>query len=508
MKSLFHLAWRLLAVMALSGTLFSPLTLAGVPAVFTDVALPYRIYSSPAPWQADGNLGLAFALVVGKTAGAGTATAVDARLADGRQVAGFPKLSGEVMVVAPGNQVFGGGLNAAPVALDVHGHGRPLAHRHAMAGHSTVGLLAAPALALGNRNGAPAGYLLTGRDYQPHIDSRNALVLLDAGGHPVHGYPVALAGIPEALSPVVDATGERAWVMLFSGQVDGFRLQDGARLPGFPTPVPKSTRPPGGYRLALGPDGASLYVAQGGPSLLRIDGRSAGVAEMALPGAVRLTGLATVGDKLFVLDEGRGRMLQLDGTGRELGGVDIAPAGGSRNVLLWKVALGASDGLLLLSAPDLDQAARIKQLYFERAPQAEQRELAAFMADEARQYGAQALTAEQQGELEDEHLSLKRSWLEKSLGARPLASLLKPSPATRVQVISVSAAGLVTLLDDVVPGYTPNTGFSHSEQVFPALWADAGRTVRLMVPLNAAASRSEPTAYNRSLVRVYTLTSR
>jgi len=494
-----------IAVFGLATMLPISASFAGGRQVYTDVKLPYRIYSAPSPW-ADNGGSWAFAIVAASKNSHGPtelATEVDAYHGDGRHVMGYPVLAGKVMAVAPGNQLLGGNKEFPPSVVAIDGTWRAL-HRfnasNGVGGHPSLGLMAGPPLALGS---PVASYVCIGRNYQPYIESRNELLVLQSGGTPHPGYPVALAGEAENRPPVIDAKGERVWVMLESGQVDGFLLANGARLGGFPTETPRLPRPTGGFRLVAHPGGNLLFVATGGPTLLRVDSQTGALNPLPLTQAQRITGLAWFNGQLVVFDEGRGKLVALDDKGIETASFGLTAPGALQNVALMPLT---GNALLVESAPRVDYHARVEQMFREQAPPSEQARLAALAEKEAKaRFRTVNLSPAQTQDMERDLLSLKDGWLEKKYGLFEMNRMLKADAATRIQVVMATPSGWTIALDDTISGHTPETGFHGSEMVYPVVWNNTSGETLLLVPVNSGADHDDQVNYFRSLVRIYTL---
>jgi hypothetical protein len=333
------------------------------------------------------------------------------------------------------------------------------------------------------------------------LESRDVVAVFDGAGRIVVGYPAELATWPENQSAVVDPRGEFVWVMLKSGQVDAFRLADGRRAAGYPTAAPGGLRPTQGYRLAISPDGQMLYVALGTAELLAVTARTGQTRRLAVGNAKQITAVAYAGDKLCALDEGTGRLLTLDGAGREVSTLSIGDSSANliNNVVMLALP-GKVPGLLILSVPQGDEQAQIEKLYAERTSPGIREVQSRLMAGIRRDlYGTRALTNVEERGIAEQVQMAKRDWLEQSMGIDALSGALAVKPVTRVLIVRDEGAGWLTLVNDSLTDATPGTSFRGAPIAYPTMFSDSvtGKTVALL-PLNAVGAA-------RASVRIYTL---
>lgn len=449
--------------------------------------LPYPLYSSPLAWPIGAAPGFGFAVVLGDRRATETAGFVVGFDPSGRPLPGFPWLRSSPSSLAPGNSLVMATPRGDLLAIDLQGQARLLRDGHeAAAGplNAALGLLAAAAVEIGS----PAqAWVLLSRDMRPHGESRNAIAVLSQG-RLLAGFPLALSGVPETQPPCVDAAGERAFVMLRTGQVDGFSLTRGQRLPGFPTAALSAPRPIGGFRLALSRDGGTALIASGALGLTRIDSANPRPAKPAVlqVGARALAALVADGRGGMVgWDAASGALVAFDLSGREQSALALAPVYGE--VAPFLVASAGS--IAVVGVESTDTRARVDQLFAERAPAPVKALLPELAAEEAqvRYGGVSRLNAAQQLEVQADLNSLKKGWLEKTYGLAVVDAALRVVAATRVSVVQVAPnQPLRLLLEDRIEGYSPDTGFSQCEHVLPVFWRDPRQPVsQLLVGLNA-----------------------
>lgn len=472
--------------------------------------LPQRLFSSPVAWPIGGAGGYGLAVVLGERRAVETVAYVYAIDSSARLLPGFPWLREQPSALAPGNSVLAASARGELLALDLTGSLRVWRDgRDAASGgmlSPSLSLLATAPVDVVGSNGSVRAQVLLARDMRPHGESLNAIGVL-VQGRPGAGFPMALAGIPETQPPVVDAAGNRVFVVLRTGQVDGVSLADGIRLPGFPTAALSAPRPLGGFRLAMSADGASLFLANGGTDLIRI-----GIAGTVRP---TITPLRLAGRRIgAVVPHGAGLMLGWDAAsgdlvvfdpqGQQHGVLPLGQVYGDKAPLLALSAAHGGEDLALVGAEATDPLQRVDQLFADRAPAAARTEVEGLAREEALlRYKTRELTAAQQLELRKELSQLKRGWLEREAGVGPVATLLRVAPATRVTVVrGFGRAAPRVLLEDRIEGHDSDTGFSQCEHVMPVFWRDSGRGAPLLfVGLNARDAKATPPAS----LRAYTL---
>lgn len=449
--------------------------------------LPRRLFSSPVAWAAGAAPGFAMAVVVGQPQALEPESFVHAIDAQGRTLGGTPWLRAEPIQIAPGNGVIKVSDRGELLAIDVAGQARTWFEGRD--GRSAplspaLGLLATAAVEVGK----PArAWVLLARDLRPHSESRNALGVLGADGRLVPGFPVELSGIPETQPPAVDGSGQRAFVMLRTGQVDGYALATGARLPGFPTAALEVPRPIGGFRMALTADGNTLLIATGSTELQRIDlspGRKPAATVIGVSGR-RIGALAALAQGGLVgWDAGNGELFGFDAQGRERGKLPAIAAFGDVAPFL---AVSGND-VALVGIESSGAGGKVEQLFADRAPPKVKAAVNDIAMEEARsKHRVKDLNAAQQLELKDELYRMKKSWLEKTYGLGVIDGQLRTTPAARVGLARGLDGGAPQwLVDERVERHSPVTGFSQCEHVLPVFWRDPRQGNQwLLVGLNA-----------------------
>lgn len=470
-------------------------------------SLPRRLFSSPVAWPSGAAPGFAMAVVLGEQRAVETVSFVHAIDAQGRQLGGTPWLRGEPTQIAPSNAVVNVSARGELLAIDLQGQARTLSEgrdgRSAPVSPA-LGLLSTAAVEVGKPVRA---FVLLSRDFRPHGESRNALGLMSPEGRLASGFPAALSGIPETQPPVLDGAGQRAFVMLRTGQVDAFALATGDRLPGFPSAALDAPRPLGGFRLALTPDGSALLIATGAVELVRIDvgpGRKPAATVIRVAGR-RIGAVATLANGLVGWDAANGELFGFDAQGRERGKLatianfgDTAPFLATTGGDVALVGIEASGG-----------SGMVEQLFAERAPPKVKATVNDIAMEEARsKHGVKDLNPAQELELKEELYRMKKSWLEKTYGLGVVDSQLRTTPAVRVGLARGLDGGPGQwLVDERIEGFSPMTGFSQCEHVLPVFWRDPrqGGALWLLVGLNATDTLDGKPVAVPAQVRAYPL---
>lgn len=482
-----------------------------------DITLPYRLYSNPLPWRPKAGEPWAIAVVGGEMGqGSGVTTFVDALGADGRHLSGllhgFPVLRKNPAHIAPAQQlaladVNGDGL-VDLLALDFQGgiqplrpSGRELQRR--ASGNPAHGLLVWPAqpVALG---GGRSALLMVSRDAAPAGASRHGLDLVLTNGQSLPGFPRLFDSPPEAHAPMVALSLGRAYALMENGQVEAVQLADGRSPAGFPAGRSAPDVVAGTRRMAWLDGARALFITQGSAVLHRVDGASGAVTPMTVQGAIRLTGLASVGERLYALDEARGTLLTLDARGAVQSSLALNLPADTAWVSLQAVALGpAAASVLVVAAPKADRAARVNALFEKHATPQDRKEIKDIAEATAMDlFGTLKLNAEQRKEIDASVQRMRQGTLENKLGSDEAARLLTIPPTMEVRLATDSAGSLVLTGQDRIDGHTPDTELLQSPQVHPAAMAEAG-LLTWVVPANAPADPGNIKAGNRAVLRRY-----
>jgi hypothetical protein len=459
--------------------------------------LPYRLYSAPVAWAVPGTPGLSWAAVFGTRQGSTTVPFIAGF--DGRNapLPGFPWLRSLPMTIAPGHSLLAAAPNGQLAAIDVEGRLRLFGGGAEIGSPAPISpilsVVATLPVPMGGRSEA---MVLLSRDSRPHTESQNSIALM-IGRQLAPGSPLPLSGIPETQPPVVDAQSSRVYVMLRTGQVDGFDLVTAKRLQGYPTPAPArdSARPPGGFRLALLGDGPQLLVTTGLQGQLQW--LSGSTVRTLKTGVRRFEALVSVPGGVVAWDAATGSLVMLDAAGQELGDLPLVPGFGAQAPQL----VAHRGTVFAVGLEATDPAGRVDQLFAQSATADEQAEVVAIAEEENElRFGSRKPAGLHEPEARAGLTRLKKSWLERKYGLGPLSKAIHDRTSTRIVVALGFGNGRPEVVrDDSVPGFTPETGFQQCEHVLPVVWRDPqnGKAF-LIVGLNETASE-------QSAVRIYAL---
>lgn len=479
-----------------------------------EIALDGTILSTPALGQGEshGEAWVAFVLgnVKNSVGPLGRTTArqfgVDAYQFSGGHIRSFPILSSDGQKspyrVAPGQQVVPVGLHgkAASGMAVVDLEGRfctyDLAGKEAGCGSPDPrrGLLVWAPTPVRNQQGQQIGWVLVSADYGPYFESKNQVDVVDLQGASLPGFPVSLGGFPQQHAPVVDTLRQRLYVLIRStGEVDGFDLAKGGRLAGFPATLPAPEPDTVVRSMVFYRAWDGLAVASGGNSLLKVDGASGKVSEVAVNGAMRLATLASLGDTLAVVDDGRKQVALLDQSGRVFTAFTPKEWGPSRESYLLEWLPGTADGpstLLAFSWRNADPLVEMEKLYDKYKTAESEREIEAYYRKWAKSnFGTEdwsQMTAQQRDELRRAMVDSKQGYVEEWIGMERRMQEMDMSTETGIDVIRVSAQGMQAVYSDVIKGYWPESGVQLTPRAMPAVLVDAGaKRIRVALPVNA-----------------------
>lgn len=487
---------------------------------FRDLALDFRIYSTPAVWRTPPSGGRVISLVAGQV-GADGREDIDVVAVDegGRRVHGFPSLRDLGRRIAPAHQLatapWREDRTEALLAIDLDGailefHESGKAPLVVSTKCPVHGLLVWPPL-VGPRDDASAGaLLLVGQRFTIRPELRDAVNLIDRAGESLPGYPYFLDDTPIQHAPVLTGDG-RVFVLLRSGRVDGLELRGGRRIPGFPSSPPPEGLVDDRAHLAYVPAFGALVLSTGGDAMIRIDAGTGRCTPLPGPPGARLTGLAGSDERLYAIDEASSRLLCVDRHGAIDASLALGWPSGSQCYYIGHHALAHARGrrgacLILVSRSHVDGAVAIEHLFNTRATPDVRSKIERLADDERRRvYGVGELRPEQQAEMDHSVMMMKKSFLRNVMGSVALNEQLSGVMSTRVQAVTDEGGRMKVVLDDVIDGCTPDTGLDIAGMACPVLCAGSRKdSLDLFVPLNDARP-VPPGRPFRSRLRIYPL---
>lgn len=484
----------------------------------SEIALSAQLFSTPVIWDPAQNGAFAIACVVGREDSAGRKlTAVDAYLADGSRVPGFPALERAPFLIAPGSQIAAGDWDgdgrAELLAVDLEGgialfRGAGSAPETRRLQSPAHGLLATSPMILPRASEPGGDLLILSQEAMFFGDSRNALGLYDRRGQARPGYPLWLDATPELCPPLLDAVRGHLYFPAPTGHVYGVDLGAARLLPGFPTAPPKVT-PGENVSLAFSPKAGSLLLSTGRDALSQLDLRTAEWSKVLWTPGAELSGVVGAGSYAMVVDEAKGRLLCLDERMEILAELFLGWPGPARVARTMTAVLPAlvpgplRTALVLVSCPVPNWPARITGLFAKYGSPEMEREILALADQEAMAVPGKADgSPAERAAREHSIIMMKKGHLHNVLGAERLSEELGTGVETRVQVVTYDGRRLLVALDDLLVDFAPRTALYLSRKMDAALvTGPGGLAEHLVVPLNDArdgAGRSKMCVYRLS----------
>ena len=488
------------------------------------ITLPFKIHSTPALWRAkDGQWRVA--VVRGReNPDEDRMSAVDAYTLTGKQVSGFPVLSASVpaLKVPPTSQlgVMDGGDGEELRVMDLEGRlwayhtsGQPL--QAAPAAKPAHAVLTWPPRVIPWQEGRNALVLLS-FDAHPMGRSLNQLELVDGQGRSLPGFPVRLGTRPTPHPPVWDA-GTGLFV-LFGGlkSVEGFDRHSGKPLPGFPVELPAGIKAK--YELGTGFSydlmvyhavWKALVLSNGEAALVVVDTATGKVRREEIPGAQRLTAVASDGIFLYLLDETRRRLLVVDARKQVTREVDLTLPEYTRVESLQAVPLpGTSQtAVVLISAPETDHDAWVVAMFEKHGTAQELKEIQALADKDAmRAYQTLNLNPAQRKEIDQDIIDMKDAYLEKIFTQAELSKLYSSDAHTRIQILFNGPQGTTLAVDEKVPHFNMDAANEFSPRIYPDVRVEEKtRTLIVAVPLNDTGTKAGLPKQERSVLKIYPL---
>ncbi|MDI1442497.1 hypothetical protein [Polyangium sp. 6x1] len=490
----------------------------------TQLSFDLSIFSAPVVWRPRASVSWLIAFVSGaEDADHNKFTAIDVYAPHGEPAPGFPALRRRPYLVAPAAQVgvADWDMDGAPELLVVDLDGRIASFRIPGSEPEFIplrtpihGLLAAPPQLVRCAQTGLNRILLLSHNFTIGTGSRDAIGIFDRTGQQRQGYPISLQESPASHPPIFDSAQEKLFVLMSSGRVHAFDVNSGRPISGFPNEPPPE--PPFEDRawLALFQPLDALIMSTGTDRLVRIDTLTGKQVPVAFARNSCLTGLVTVGDFLYVVDEANGVLLRLDKRLQICGSLQLGWSSCTWNHSLRVAMLAGPShgsrrpGLIIVSCSCVDLAAMIGQLFTQHATNDVKRDIEQTAENEAMLiFGTLELNSAQRQEIDHSIVMMKKAHLANVLGEGVLTALLACNNVTRVQVVRDEGECLTLMLEDVVKDYRPAPDFMLTHAVAPVAVQDGplGLAEHLVMPLNEA-----PRVYGydrapRSRINIYSL---
>jgi hypothetical protein len=452
------------------------------------IKLPYRIVSNPALYSQDGRWRIALVGAV-MDEESDKFSIYEERQLNGDPVQGVePQRHPLDAAETPPAQQLGtwtsGGSNAL---LRVQSNGQLISSTSTLrptAPNSQRAVLIWPPTTLST---PPHPVVLLSRDMRPKMDVLNQIDILSAQGVSLPGFPQALGVQPAEHPPVHDQDGQRLFILLSDGHIDGFDLLKAKRLAGFPSLTPQA---PGVYRkLAYERQQQQLLVVDGTEAVWKINPQNAKASRVTLEGAKRLKGIATHQGLVYLYDQGSQRLRvfntanQLQSEHRlsdrdvhqDFHAMDLFPLGHGELLIF------------LLTAHQTDHWARVEHMWQLYGTEEEDKKNKQIMTEFiTERFSGKPIPPDKQKELNQDMLEFKQESLRRILGESKYQALYHQKRQSKITVLSLKNKQFTEIENKEIAHYGPETGAGYTNHVFPTLLRTAKQQLVYLVPLNYA----------------------
>ena len=473
----------------------------------------FKIFSSPAIRKLQTQNAWSFAVVRGNTnQQQDKITAVDSYLFSGKQVAGFPVMRETPYRVPPSSQLGVADINddgqEELLVVDLPGMVWTLNEQGAPLNNNTPanpahGFLAWPPVKLPGSTKVGDVLVLLTTNFSPNSTSINGIELIVANsGVSIPGYPQSLPTFPQLHPPIYDSTRSKIFVLLESNAIAAINIKDGSTAENFPV---HSEFPDVWSQFCFFAPWEQLILSSTSKLLTSIDVNTAKQGELGHLVGERFVAVDSSDTHLYAVDDKAGQLVRFDANSRR---DDIAlnmPDLTSNVILRVVKPLGSNHSyILIVSSISSDPDDKVDPLFNLHATDDVKKDIAALTSQYKRkQYGATALTPVQNQDVRDNNLSMKRGYLENTLGLKKFLELMAGESLTQIQLVIDKPEGMTLELTEVVKGYTSNTDFTYSNRVFPSIHDDtASRSLRLVIPLNYADYDDDPAKEYQSMLKI------
>jgi len=423
-------------------------------------------------------------------------TSVDVYQESGKHVSAFPLLKNEKknapFLIAPAHQVVG--VKGEFEVVDIEGRLNSLSAEGKAtkrgAVHGQRGLLVWPPTRIDSKDGKEVGLILVSNDYGPLYASKNQVDVVDGEGRSLPGFPMLLDGWPKQHAPILDRVHQRFFIFVAStGSIEGFDVSRGRRLPGFPVKlrwVDDSLMP---VSMAYYPIWNALVVTSGTSKIMKVDADTGKAFEIDVKNGGRLSSIAVAGDQMLVVDDEKAQLNQLDLAGQITKTLPLKWETYRESYAMEVVPTASSTRVLVFSVRRADSVAEIERLYEKYKTKESEKEINDYFRNSAKeQYGTSdfnALKDKDKKQLRMDMVDSKHGYLELWLGDQERLKQMDLWTQTGMDVVQLKGDALQLEYTDVTKGYHPDTGFSLSQAVFPAVELNAkAKLIRVALPMN------------------------
>lgn len=487
----------------------------GVENKMNSIELKYdfKIFSAPAIRKIQSQNAWSFSVVRGETnQDNDKITSVDSYLYNGNQLLGFPIIQETPYRIPPAYQVGSADINndnqEELIVVDIHGmvwavneQGKPLTRDPT--GNPHHSFLAWPPSVLPGDGKSGKRLLLISRDFAPKSASINGIDVIDGNGVSLPGYPVSLPGFPNLHPPIFEPAMDKLYVLLESNAIAGTNLMDGSLLPGFPV---QSVNPDAWNQATYFAPWKQLVLSSKSNFLTSIDPASGKQSELKNLFGERFVGLDSSDTHLYAVDDKAGLLVRFDDIGARVEVPLNLPEIASKVHLRAVKPQGASNTyVFILSTISGNPDDKVEPLFDQHAPEDVKEDIVDLTQQSQQQrFGKGTLTAMQIKEVDDYNLSMKRGYLENTLGMKKLEELLTVESQTQIQLVIDKPDGMSMELNEAVKNYSLDTNFSHTDTLLPSLHIDEdSKSLHFVVPLNYADYDNTPEKEFQSLVKIY-----
>jgi len=489
-----------------------------------EILFDFQIFSTPVIWKDKNNNEWFIAFISGES---GRITGLQAFLPTGKSVRRFPLMRDRFESgIPPLNQISVADINddntEEIVTIDFAGHifafnnsGSIISGFPSEKGikdavqiwqplYNSIGIQQLP------------GFILTTINAGPKFSSDNTFSIIDKNGNYFLNYPKRLSSTPLNKRPILikdknDAI-VKAFILLESGDIDGFDLNQSARLPEFPIniisnedSIVKNTN----YINACLVDDLNMIVISTGRSYLTLlDYNNYKLTKMHVEGTSMISRVFCLNGILYALDEKNNTILKLNKNGKILNCFKIELESGFINDYFNGYALNyrKENLLFLIYSSKNEFSSTLDKIFDENSPPGEANRIEKRVYDMQLKWNKKKkLTPLQLRESASLVENLKENYLIEKFGEEQYKSMINPAIACRILMIEdfLEKQKMKVYYDDYIKLYSSSVNIGLSTNLYPKIFTDVQSSILyFIVPLNYFPGSGEVTNNLKSMIKI------
>jgi hypothetical protein len=362
--------------------------------------------------------------------------------------------------------------------------------------------------------------LLTTQSFEPFVkNSKDTVDLVNSNnGRSVNGFPLAIPGTISSHPPIYDSINNIVYLLSESKEIYAVNVKNGKMINNFPVTINSKSKPSDmtdtDIKLSLHAGSGILYISQGDNRLITVDVKTGNTGAIQFSSEKIIDAVFVSHETVYFVEAHSNRLAKLN----KLNKIEIIdniklPEG--FNQYQSTVFYNNNQNFIsIISIPTVENDIQARHdLYNEIVPKSEKKEVDLFvkgmMMEQFDTDDINNLTEEQKKIIKKDELDAEDAYLENTLGAKKLSSLVnEKSSGVSINVLKDSSGEHIeaVISNEKIKECTYLSDSSFYSDLYPSIYMD-NDSILLAIPLNKDhhSYDDDDDGMLKSLIRVYNL---